>query len=83
MAHTLTTTYPSTAPVRVLNLRGQAQSYRDGSLTITPIMVSGDSVFGAEIAGILWNQMLPPELVNQVSQSILLTSILYLRSASS
>ena len=68
MANTLTTTYPSTASVGVLSLRGQeAQSYRDDTLTVTPIMVSNDSVFGAEIAGIVWDEILPPEQIKQVS----------------
>jgi alpha-ketoglutarate-dependent 2,4-dichlorophenoxyacetate dioxygenase len=70
---TFTTTYSNTCPARnaaaVLHLRATPNSIQDGSLTITPVMVSGDSAFGAEVSGIDWSRPIPPETIKQVSLS--------------
>jgi alpha-ketoglutarate-dependent 2,4-dichlorophenoxyacetate dioxygenase len=59
-----TTTYENTCPARpVLHLRSTIQ---DGGLNIVPVMVSGESAFGAEIDGIDWSRPIPPETIKQV-----------------
>ncbi|OJJ46428.1 hypothetical protein ASPZODRAFT_16194 [Penicilliopsis zonata CBS 506.65] len=41
-------------------------SVKQGSLTITPVLVDHESAFGAEIAGVDWTQPVPDELVKQL-----------------
>jgi hypothetical protein len=69
----LTTTYANTCPTRnaaaVLHLRATPNSIQDGSLTITPVMVSSDSAFGAEVSGIDWSRPIPTETIKQVRLS--------------
>lgn len=66
---TLTRTYENTSPPAngVLRLRGAPETIQDGVLTITPIIVSGDSSFGAEVSGVDWSKPVPEKLVKQVS----------------
>ena len=70
MSFTLTTTYQTTCPARrnpaVLHLGGPPEPFEDGSLTITPVMSSGGSAFGAEISNVDWSQSIPVDIVTQV-----------------
>lgn len=70
MSRVFTTKYANTCPAPagagVLQLRGAPASIQDGSLTITPVMVTGGSYFGAEVSGIDWSSPVPAEIVQQV-----------------
>ncbi|PQE03571.1 Alpha-ketoglutarate-dependent 24-dichlorophenoxyacetate dioxygenase protein [Rutstroemia sp. NJR-2017a BVV2] len=63
-----TRTYENTCPPpeRVLKLRGAPASFRDGALTITPVLSEGSSSFGAEVAGVDWSEPVPEEIVRQL-----------------
>lgn len=45
---------------------GEPLTIQDGSLTITPILVSDDSEFGAEVSGVNWNDPVPADIVSQL-----------------
>ena len=82
MTTVVTTTYPSITPARTLTLRGGEDAYRDGSFSITPIMVSDDSVFGAEISGIDWIAPIPAEQIEEVRKRVHFSLIPLARPAS-
>ncbi|KUJ17604.1 putative alpha-ketoglutarate-dependent 2,4-dichlorophenoxyacetate dioxygenase [Mollisia scopiformis] len=68
MVNAFTTIYETTYPARgpVLKLRGSSESFQHGSLTVTPVIMSDNSSFGAEISGIEWNNAIDPEVVKQL-----------------
>jgi hypothetical protein len=45
---------------------------QEGKLTITPILNSGTSVFGAEVSGLDWSKPIPEEIVHQVGNTAIL-----------
>jgi hypothetical protein len=64
--HEFPTTYPNTWPSQSETDR---EPLKEGKLTITPILNSGTSVFGAEVSGIDWNKPVPEEIVHQVGNT--------------
>ncbi|KAF4633767.1 hypothetical protein G7Y89_g4355 [Cudoniella acicularis] len=69
MLSTLATAYENTCPPAVLRLRGgnaALESIQDGTLLIKPVMVSHNSVFGAEVFGVDWSRPVAPEIVKQL-----------------
>ncbi|KAI1340975.1 putative alpha-ketoglutarate-dependent 2,4-dichlorophenoxyacetate dioxygenase [Xylariaceae sp. FL0016] len=64
------TSYENTCPARedrgVIRLNGTPQVFQEGQLTITPILSSEDSSFGAEISGVDWSQPLAQAVVDQL-----------------
>jgi alpha-ketoglutarate-dependent 2,4-dichlorophenoxyacetate dioxygenase len=68
--HDFTRTYVNTWPASgnqgTLYLRGAPATMKHGDLTVKPVLVNGDSAFGAEIEGVDWSQAIPEELVRQV-----------------
>lgn len=73
MSTSVVTRYETTSPVRpaVLKLRGAPQPLQYGSLRVTPIMESSQSVFGAEVERVDWQQPISEETVQQVRSSLL------------
>lgn len=73
MFETLTRVYDNVAPPTqsVLRLRGAPDTEvpSTGGLTVTPVMVNGDSVFGAEVSGIDWSKPVPEETVQEVNMN--------------
>ncbi|KAL2824977.1 putative alpha-ketoglutarate-dependent 2,4-dichlorophenoxyacetate dioxygenase [Aspergillus pseudoustus] len=57
-------TYANTCPPRHENARAVAVTV--GSLTVTPVLQSGGSSFGAEVAGIDWAKPIPEDQVKQL-----------------
>lgn len=73
---TLTTVYSTTCPP-ISRLaadssppEGLTEPIQDGSLTISPVVTSGDSTFGAEVSGVDWANSIKPEIVQQVGLPI-------------
>lgn len=63
----LATVYGSTWPRKDADQPQQSNRHiRDGPLTVTPILVSEDSAFGAEVNGVDWSQPVPKSIVDQV-----------------
>ncbi|KAM3089512.1 hypothetical protein ACMFMG_001100 [Clarireedia jacksonii] len=65
----ITRTYTNTCPPteRVLKLRGSSASFREGALTITPVLnEDSSSSFGAEVAGVDWSGSVPQEVIRQL-----------------
>ena len=54
--------FEHTSPKRT----GESLTIQDGPLTITPILVSDNSEFGAEVSGVNWNDPVPANIVSQV-----------------
>lgn len=70
MSSTFTTTYENTCPARAttgsLKLGGANDPVQHGTLIVRPVMVSGDSAFGAEVSGVDWIRPIPDEIVKEV-----------------
>lgn len=68
MLESITRVYENVSPptASVLRLRG-APDVLEGSLSVTPVCINEDSVFGAEISGVDWSKPVPDEIVEQVS----------------
>lgn len=68
MSRTFITKYENTWPQAAAKDPDVAHTkLQEGQLTVTPILTTGSSNFGAEIDGIDWSQSIPPEIVKQVS----------------
>lgn len=67
MFETLTRVYKHKAAhsAAVLKLRG-AEIDSVGGLSVVPVLTSQQSVFGAEIFGVNWDERIPTEMVQQV-----------------
>ncbi|ORY56908.1 uncharacterized protein BCR38DRAFT_478547 [Pseudomassariella vexata] len=67
---TVTRTYENTCPpsssLGTLHLKGGHAQVREGQLTIRPVIVSGDSSFGAEVSGVDWSRPVPEDIVQQL-----------------
>ncbi|KAL1901813.1 hypothetical protein Sste5346_001516 [Sporothrix stenoceras] len=61
-----TTVYPNTWPPQLKDGLRTPPSYKEGGLTIQPILQSGDSSFGAEIQGVDWSRPVSGEVVQQL-----------------
>ncbi|KAH9893056.1 putative alpha-ketoglutarate-dependent 2,4-dichlorophenoxyacetate dioxygenase [Xylariomycetidae sp. FL2044] len=70
MLTSTTTTYENTCPASsgagTITLKGGAREYREGQLTIKPVLESADSSFGAEVSGVDWSQPIPEPTVKQL-----------------
>jgi alpha-ketoglutarate-dependent 2,4-dichlorophenoxyacetate dioxygenase len=66
----LTRTYANKWPAAVdagtLRLQG-TNEFQEGDLTIKPVLVSGNSAFGAEVSGVDWTRAVPENIVEQAS----------------
>lgn len=72
MSRTFITKYENTWPrAGARNSDAAHTKLQEHSLTVTPILTTGSSDFGAEIDGIDWSQSIPPEIVKQVSSLFL------------
>jgi alpha-ketoglutarate-dependent 2,4-dichlorophenoxyacetate dioxygenase len=70
--HEFPTTYPNTWPSQTGQSETDRELLQEGKLTITPILNSGTSVFGAEVSGLDWSKPIPEEIVHQVGNTAIL-----------
>jgi alpha-ketoglutarate-dependent 2,4-dichlorophenoxyacetate dioxygenase len=65
LSHIHIRTYENTTPPR----SEEQRPIQYGTLTVTPILQSRDSAFGAEVSGIDWKNPVPAETVTQVKRA--------------
>ena len=66
LSHMHIRTYENTAPPQ--SEKNEPIQY--GSLTVIPVLQSEDSVFGAEVSGVDWENPVPAETVAQVNRMV-------------
>lgn len=59
-------TYENTSPPQ----SQKQKSIQYGKLTVIPVLQSEDSVFGAEVSGVVWDNPVPAETVAQVKSVV-------------
>jgi alpha-ketoglutarate-dependent 2,4-dichlorophenoxyacetate dioxygenase len=70
--HEFPTTYRNTWPSQTSQSEATFEPLQEGNLTVSPILTSGEFVFGAEVSGVDWSKPIPEDIVHQVSNIAIL-----------